>query len=78
MSKINWSEKFNSLTPEIREIISCSETKLRIQHLNFEKTRLKKRYNQSLSEINDHIKNCEDWLNRFENKFPQKTRLTIK
>jgi hypothetical protein len=48
MSKINWSEKFNSLNPEIREIISCSETKLRIQHLNFEKTRLKKRYNQSL------------------------------
>ena len=33
-----------------------------IQHLNFEKSRLTKRYRASLAEINDHIKNCEDSL----------------
>jgi hypothetical protein len=35
MKNISWSEKFNSLNPEIREIISNNETRLRIQHLNF-------------------------------------------
>lgn len=42
------------------------EARLRIQHLNFEKKRLKQRYTQSLREINDHIKNCENAIKRYE------------
>jgi len=64
--KKNWTEKFNSLSPEIRKIGSASEAQLRIQHLNLEKDRLKKRYTQSVAEINSHIKNCEKWLNDLE------------
>lgn len=62
----NWTEKFNSLSPEIRKIGCASEAQLRIQHLNFEKARLKKRYNKSVAEINDHIKECERWLKDLE------------
>jgi len=62
----NWVEKFNALSPEIRKIGSASEAQLRIQHLNFEKARLKSRYSQSLAEINSHIKNCEKWLSDLE------------
>jgi hypothetical protein len=62
----NWSEKFNALSPEIRKIGSASEAQIRIQHLNFEKDRLRKRYAQSLREINEHIKNCEQWLKELE------------
>lgn len=36
------------------------EVRLRIQHLNYEKERLKKRYEKSLAEINSHLKNCEE------------------
>lgn len=64
--EINWTEKFNNLSPEIRKIGSASEAQLRIQHLNFEKGRLKKRYDQSIKEINDHIKNCEKWVKDLE------------
>lgn len=63
-----WSEKFNELSPEIREIGVASELQLRIQHLNFEKDRLHKRYKQSLTEINNHIVNCERELARWERK----------
>lgn len=59
-----WSEKFNALPPEIRHIGSMCETELRIQHLNFEKDRLKKRYQQSCKEINEHIKTCKELLKR--------------
>lgn len=45
-----------------------NEAELRIQHLNFEKERLKKRYLQSVREINDHIKNCERSLSTPHNK----------
>lgn len=58
----NWSEKYNALPRDVRRIGAAMESRTRIQHLNFEKERLKKRYRQSLAEINDHIKNCEDWL----------------
>ena len=63
---IDWSEKFNNLSPEIRKIGIAHEAQLRIQHLNFEKMRLKKRYTQSVNEINSHIKNCESWLKELE------------
>lgn len=62
LTKINWSERFNALGPKIRIIGCAAEAKLRIQHLNFEKSRLKKRYDQSVAEINSHIKNCERHL----------------
>lgn len=64
--KVNWNEKFNALSPEIRKIGCAQEAQLRIQHLNFEKSRLKKRYTQSVAEINEHIKNCEKTLVELE------------
>lgn len=64
--KTNWSEKFNKLSPEIRKIGCASEAQLRIQHLNFEKARLKTRYQSSIDEINRHIKNCEKHLIQLE------------
>ena len=62
MSEIDWSKKFNALPKEIRIIGAAQEAKTRIQHLNFEKDRLKTSYRQSCAKINDHIKNCEKWL----------------
>jgi hypothetical protein len=62
MSK--WSDAYNALPYEVRFIGKMHEAELRIQHLNFEKERLLKRYLQSMKEINDHIKNCEDTLRR--------------
>ena len=60
--RIYWNEKFNNLPIEIRTIGSAENTITRINQLRMEKDRLKKRYNQSIKEINDHIKNLEDWL----------------
>lgn len=60
MSK--WSEQFNKLPKEVRHIGAMCEAETRIQHLNFEKKRLKARYAQSIREINEHIANCEKWL----------------
>ena len=57
-----WADKHNELPIEFRTIISANEAITRIQHLNFEKDRLKKRYLQSIKEINSHIENCEKWV----------------
>ena len=66
MSDVNWSVRFNSLSPEIRAIGCACEFQLRIQHLIFEKDRLKRRYLQSVAEINSHIKKCESFLRDLE------------
>lgn len=57
MSK--WSEEFNKLPYEVRHIVAMGEIELRIQHLEFEKARLAKRYRASLKEINAHINNLK-------------------
>lgn len=67
--EINWSEKFNNLSLEHRTIGSALDSKLRIQHLNFEKQRLASAYQKSLKEINAHIKQCEISLKAIENKY---------
>ena len=64
----DWTKEFNALPKEVRTIGSAMEAKTRIQHLNFEKDRIQKRYRQSLDEINKHIKSCEDWLLRLEDE----------
>ena len=56
------SDRFNALPFEIREIGCGMELMTRIQQLEMEKVRLKKRYDQSVHEINDHIENCEKAL----------------
>ena len=53
-----WTEKFNALPREVREIGAAMECKTRIQHLEMEKARLLKRYRQSVMEIDDHIEGC--------------------
>lgn len=63
---VNWSGKFNALPIEVRTIGAALSSQQRIQHLNFEKARLKRRYRESLAEINLHIKNCEEHLARLE------------
>lgn len=62
----DWSAEFNALPPEIRTIGAAMQLRTRIQHLKFEKARLKRRYTQSVAEINDHIKNCEHSLRQLE------------
>ena len=61
---IDWSAEFNALPKDVRTIGAAMECRTRIQHLRFEKDRLQKRHKQSLSEINEHIKSCEDALAR--------------
>ena len=58
----DWSKKFNELPKEIRTIGAAMEARIRIQHLNMEKDRLRKRCRQSCDEINEHIKSCEKWI----------------
>lgn len=62
----NWSKEFNALPKEIRAIGAAMECRTRIQHLKFEKLRLKKHYTQSCEEINEHIRNCEAGLRRLD------------
>ncbi len=64
MSK--WSEEFNKLPRDVRHVVAMNEIELRIQHLRMEKERLKKRYTQSVSEINGYIENLQDELRRGE------------
>lgn len=47
---------------EVKALVQRRECEVRIQHLNFELDRLKRRYRQSRAEIDSHKKNCEDWL----------------
>ena len=58
----DWSKEYNKLPYEARHIAGAVSCQTNIQFLNFEKQRLKKRYQQSLKEINDHIKNLEKWM----------------
>ena len=57
MSK--YSDDFNELPFEVRKIAAKVMLQYQIRDLGFEKERLKKRYNQSLKEINEKIKYCE-------------------
>ena len=67
--KKNWEKEFNQLSIEYRKIGVAHELAVRIQHLNIEKRRLKKRHTQSLKEINEYIKNCERELAKRENEY---------
>jgi predicted RNase H-like nuclease (RuvC/YqgF family) len=60
------SELFNALPKRTRTIGAAMECQTRIQHLRFEKDRLKKRYQQSVKEINEHIRACDRALARLE------------
>ena len=60
MSKvIGWNKAIDESDKYWEQEMYIRSIKLQIQHLNFEKNRLKKRYAQSITEINSHIKNCE-------------------
>ena len=59
-----WSDKFNDLPHEVRHIAAMVYTEAHIRHLKEEKERLERRYRQSCREINEHIKNLEDWLRK--------------
>ena len=60
MSK--WSEEFNKLPIEIRHIGAMNEAEMRMNQLEMEKTRVKKRYRESIREINQHIENLRQWI----------------
>lgn len=72
--KVNFDKLFNDFPYEQRRIVSALDCRLRIQHLTLEKLRLKKRYNQSLSEINSHIKNCEDGFKQIEEEILKESK----
>lgn len=62
----SWSEKWNALPPNVRQIGKMLEMRMRIQQLGFERDRLTKRYRQSLREVDQHIANLEDSLRKAE------------
>jgi len=61
-----WSDKFNALPRDIRDIGYMCQTEMRINQLEMEKTRLIMRHHQSLNEINEHIKNLKQWIKDHE------------
>ena len=62
----DWAKEFNALPEEVRTIGCAMEARTRIQQLEMEKVRLKKRYRQSVGEIDAHIENCRVWLHKLE------------
>lgn len=50
---------------EVIDILCRMDMRLRIQHLNFEKDRLKRRFNKSLKEINRDLKHCRQDLCKY-------------
>jgi len=66
MSATDWSARFNALPYETRLIGAAMESRTRIQQLRIEKDRLKRRYDQSIKEIDLHILNCEAHLKTLE------------
>lgn len=59
-----WSEAFNKLPANVRVFGQAIEIRVRLQHLYFERDRLKKAYERSLREIRQHEKNLHDSLKR--------------
>ncbi len=66
---VDWASEYNLLPADVRLIGSAMEVRTRIQHLKMEKDRIKKRYQESMREINDYLRNCEKWLLRLENDY---------
>jgi hypothetical protein len=62
-----WAESFNALDDHTRTIGVAMEIKVRLQHLQFERDRLKKAYDRSLFEIRQHERNLVDSLKRLGN-----------
>ncbi len=60
--KRNYVEEFNELPYAARHIATMVSARENINYLQREKARLKKRYRQSLAEINAHIKGIEVWI----------------
>ena len=56
------ADDFNSLPIETRKICGVVIAEMRISQLKMEKERLKKRYRQSVREVNDHIRNLKNFL----------------
>lgn len=53
------SEEYNSLPIETKRLGSIMESRMRMNQLIMEKGRLKKRYKQSMEEVDDHIRNLK-------------------
>jgi hypothetical protein len=58
----DWAAEFNALPREVRRIGQAMELRTRIQHLRFERERLKKRYDASIREIDEYICRCTESL----------------
>ena len=54
-----WNDEYNKQPEEVLKLGQIQWAKTMINGLNREKARIKTRNNQSLSEINSHIKNLE-------------------
>jgi hypothetical protein len=59
-------DAFNNLPDDTRKIYVAMEIKLRMQHLTFEKRRLKSAYNKSVREIDAHMRNLQSSLGKLE------------
>lgn len=72
MNEQDLSDMFNALPFEARRIGAAMESKLRIQHLLFERNRCISRHKKSLEEIDQHIKNCRHTLERYLRELAEK------
>jgi hypothetical protein len=57
-----WSEAFNALPEETRRITCGTEVFVRLQHLQFERDRIKQAADFSLRKIDEHERNLLAWL----------------
>lgn len=68
------SQAYNRMPEEARVIAGRVIAETRIQHLNFEKERLRKAYERQIGEINKHIRGIEQFLikgDRFDDGKPK-------
>jgi hypothetical protein len=63
---MNITDAFNNLPADVRKIYIAMEIKVRMQHLTFEKRRIKSAYNKSVREIDAHMRNLQSSLDKLE------------
>jgi len=59
-----WREAFNSSPDEVRKVGCAMDIQTRLQHLHFERQRLKEAYDSSLRKIREHEVNLLSDLRR--------------
>jgi len=67
----NLEEQYNALPEEIRHICCAMDCKMRINQMNIDKGRIIRAYRKTCTEIDNHMKICEEVVAKFENEAGQ-------